>query len=57
MIQDTPVILCGGSGSRLWPLSRTELPKHFLCQHDLAQAKQYALLKVNGFNVTVSVES
>ena len=25
-----PVILCGGSGSRLWPLSRTEFPKQFL---------------------------
>lgn len=25
-----PVILCGGSGSRLWPLSRKELPKQFL---------------------------
>lgn len=24
------VILCGGSGSRLWPLSRTLLPKQFL---------------------------
>ena len=26
-----PVILCGGSGSRLWPLSRTGFPKQFLC--------------------------
>ncbi|MEO8007493.1 MAG: sugar phosphate nucleotidyltransferase [Betaproteobacteria bacterium] len=25
-----PVILCGGSGTRLWPLSRTTLPKQFL---------------------------
>jgi mannose-1-phosphate guanylyltransferase/mannose-6-phosphate isomerase len=25
-----PVILCGGSGSRLWPLSRQSLPKQFL---------------------------
>ncbi|NQU58422.1 MAG: mannose-1-phosphate guanylyltransferase/mannose-6-phosphate isomerase [Rhodospirillales bacterium] len=25
-----PVILCGGSGSRLWPLSRQALPKQFL---------------------------
>lgn len=26
----TPVILCGGSGSRLWPLSRKSYPKQFL---------------------------
>lgn len=25
-----PVILCGGSGSRLWPLSREQSPKQFL---------------------------
>ena len=24
-----PVILCGGSGTRLWPLSRGEAPKQF----------------------------
>jgi mannose-1-phosphate guanylyltransferase / mannose-6-phosphate isomerase len=29
-IQVTPVILCGGSGSRLWPLSRAGFPKQFL---------------------------
>jgi mannose-1-phosphate guanylyltransferase/mannose-6-phosphate isomerase len=31
MIQVTPVILCGGTGTRLWPLSRTGFPKQFLC--------------------------
>lgn len=31
MIEVTPVILCGGSGTRLWPLSRTGFPKQFLC--------------------------
>ena len=25
-----PVILCGGTGSRLWPLSRQSFPKQFL---------------------------
>ena len=25
-----PVILCGGSGTRLWPLSRTTYPKQFV---------------------------
>ncbi|WP_299734080.1 sugar phosphate nucleotidyltransferase, partial [uncultured Tateyamaria sp.] len=26
----TPVLLCGGSGSRLWPLSRKSYPKQFV---------------------------
>jgi mannose-1-phosphate guanylyltransferase/mannose-6-phosphate isomerase len=26
----TPIILCGGSGSRLWPLSRKSYPKQFV---------------------------
>lgn len=26
-----PVILCGGAGTRLWPLSRAGFPKQFLC--------------------------
>jgi len=30
MIPVTPVVLCGGSGTRLWPLSRAGFPKQFL---------------------------
>ncbi len=30
MINVTPVILCGESGTRLWPLSRAVFPKQFL---------------------------
>jgi len=26
----TPVLLCGGSGTRLWPLSRKSYPKQFV---------------------------
>ena len=29
MSQIVPLILCGGTGSRLWPVSRTESPKQF----------------------------
>ncbi|MEY4710890.1 MAG: hypothetical protein RIS88_340 [Pseudomonadota bacterium] len=31
MIEITPVVLCGGAGTRLWPLSRIGFPKQFLC--------------------------
>ena len=30
MITIVPIILCGGSGTRLWPLSRNGFPKQFL---------------------------
>ena len=26
----TPVVLCGGSGTRLWPLSHKSFPKQFV---------------------------
>ena len=26
----TPIIMCGGSGSRLWPLSRESFPKQYI---------------------------
>ena len=29
MVSIVPVVLCGGSGSRLWPLSRKSMPKQF----------------------------
>jgi mannose-1-phosphate guanylyltransferase/mannose-6-phosphate isomerase len=29
-VQFVPVVLCGGAGTRLWPLSRSYLPKQFL---------------------------
>ncbi len=25
-----PILICGGTGSRLWPMSRKSLPKQFL---------------------------
>ena len=34
MTQVLPVILCGGSGTRLWPLSRARFPKQFLVLSD-----------------------
>ncbi len=37
-----PVILCGGSGTRLWPLSRKSFPKQFL---SLNSKNKYSLLQ------------
>ncbi len=37
-----PVILCGGSGTRLWPLSRKSFPKQFL---SLNSESKYSLLQ------------
>ena len=37
-----PVILCGGSGTRLWPLSRKSFPKQFL---SINQSSKKSLLQ------------
>ena len=45
-----PVILCGGSGTRLWPLSRSGFPKQFLVLSgdDSSQSLfQQAVLRIN----------
>jgi mannose-1-phosphate guanylyltransferase/mannose-6-phosphate isomerase len=57
MIQVTPVILCGGSGSRLWPLSRTGFPKQFLCltgKDSLFQQAATRLAQLGSADITVS---
>ncbi|MBO8228663.1 mannose-1-phosphate guanylyltransferase/mannose-6-phosphate isomerase [Prochlorococcus marinus XMU1414] len=43
MMEDNilPVIMCGGTGSRLWPLSRKSFPKQFLSLDD----NKYSLLQ------------
>ena len=41
-----PVILCGGSGSRLWPLSRESYPKQFLPLLDKQTLLQNTMLRV-----------
>jgi hypothetical protein len=44
----TPVVLCGGSGTRLWPLSRTGFPKQFLVLSGSNSLFQQAVERVNG---------
>jgi mannose-1-phosphate guanylyltransferase/mannose-6-phosphate isomerase len=42
----TPVILCGGSGTRLWPLSRKSFPKQFVPLIDNKSLLQLTLERV-----------
>lgn len=48
----TPVILCGGSGTRLWPLSRTGFPKQFLCLTGNESLFQQAAQRLAGLGNT-----
>ena len=43
-----PVILCGGSGTRLWPLSRSGFPKQFLCLTGAESLFQQAAKRLAG---------
>ena len=47
-IKLTPVILSGGSGTRLWPLSRRERPKQFLQIFGKNSMLQETILRING---------
>ena len=42
----TPVILCGGSGTRLWPLSRSGFPKQFIALSGEQSLFQQAVQRV-----------
>ena len=45
------VILAGGSGSRLWPLSRASHPKQFLSFHDTTTMLQSTVMRLKGLEV------
>ncbi|CAM3786815.1 mannose-1-phosphate guanylyltransferase/mannose-6-phosphate isomerase [Polynucleobacter brandtiae] len=47
MITVIPVILCGGSGTRLWPLSRAGFPKQFLVLSGTTSLFQQAVERIN----------
>ena len=53
-----PVILCGGAGSRLWPMSRKLLPKQFLplvTEHTLLQDTALRLRGLKGAGAPVVI--
>lgn len=47
-----PVILCGGVGTRLWPLSRSGFPKQFLCLTGDESLFQLAAKRLMGLGST-----
>ena len=47
----TPVIMAGGSGSRLWPLSRSLYPKQFLALNGHGTMLQQTLERLSGLTV------
>jgi mannose-1-phosphate guanylyltransferase len=46
-----PVIMAGGSGTRLWPLSREQYPKQFLALADAHSMLQSTALRLEGLPV------
>jgi mannose-1-phosphate guanylyltransferase/mannose-6-phosphate isomerase len=44
-----PVILCGGSGTRLWPLSREQYPKQLLALNGELTLLQATVRRIDGF--------
>ena len=48
-----PVILSGGSGSRLWPVSRASFPKQY---HNLSSKNNFSLLQ-NTFNRLIGINN
>ena len=47
-----PIILCGGSGTRLWPLSRNSYPKQFvnLVENSKISLLQETIKRLQGIN-------
>ncbi len=43
-----PILLCGGSGTRLWPLSRKSYPKQFTCLTSEESLLQASALRLAG---------
>src|SRR5690606_26861426 len=49
-----PVILCGGAGTRLWPMSRQLLPKQFLPLVSEQSMLQETALRIKGLQNAAS---
>ena len=49
------VIMAGGSGTRLWPISRSGLPKQFLRVNSKATMLQETFNRLNELDISSSV--
>ncbi|MEJ7685873.1 MAG: sugar phosphate nucleotidyltransferase [Variovorax sp.] len=49
-----PVVLCGGNGTRLWPLSRKALPKQFVPLIDGKSLLQLTLERLRNLGGTIT---
>ena len=59
-IKIIPIILCGGEGSRLWPLSRKSFPKQFLAlnkdsKKTLLQQTQERIININNISEPILI--
>ena len=57
-----PIILCGGKGTRLWPLSRESFPKQYLSfdslnQKTLLQKTQERLIGINNIKYRLTLKN
>jgi mannose-1-phosphate guanylyltransferase/mannose-6-phosphate isomerase len=52
-----PIILCGGSGTRLWPLSRESFPKQFVPLIDGKSLLQTTLERIHSFSNVLCVSN
>ena len=50
-----PVIMAGGSGTRLWPLSRAAHPKQFLRLHGEDTMLQATVKRLSGLDIQASI--
>ncbi|HMM73238.1 MAG TPA: mannose-1-phosphate guanylyltransferase/mannose-6-phosphate isomerase [Rhodocyclaceae bacterium] len=54
-MQIQPVILSGGSGTRLWPLSRTRYPKQLLALTSECSLLQDTALRIEGAEISLGI--
>lgn len=52
MLRTQPVILCGGIGARLWPISTHAIPKQFITIENKGSLIQETIRRVNGITPT-----